>query len=82
MTTGAQTQGLGTFANFGFTLQHDGAMALFLLHEGECIARYSQTGATEESLQKECANHLVIKHGWDGCIWSKEEERKEVNRGL
>jgi len=69
MTTEVQVQGLGTFARWGFTLEHDGA--LFLLHEGELVARFSQTGATEESLQAECARHLVIKHGWEGCLWSR-----------
>ena len=69
MTTQAQVQGLGEFACREFTLEHDGAMAVFLLHEGERIARFIQTGATEESLQEECAKHLVMKHGWDGSLW-------------
>ena len=63
MTTEAQIQGLGEFARWGFTLEPDGAMSIFLLHEGELVGRFSQTGATEESLQAECANHLVMKHG-------------------
>ncbi len=63
MTTQVQIQGLGSFADFGFTLEHDGASAVFLLHEGELVARFSQTGATEESLQAECNKHLVMKHG-------------------
>ena len=68
MTTQAQIQGLGAFSQHGFTLEHDGAMSLILLHEGEFVARFIQTGATEESLQAECANHLAMKHGWDGCV--------------
>ena len=71
MTTEAQAQGLGEFACRGFTLEHDGAMAVFLLHEGELVGRFSQTGATEDSLQEKCVRHLVMKHGWDGCIWQK-----------
>ena len=74
MTTQAQVQGLGAFSQRGFTLEHDGAMSLLLLHEGEFIAQFIQTGATEKSLHEECARHLVIKHGWDGCLW-------EVNHG-
>ena len=58
MVTKVQIQGLGEFARQGFTLEHDGAMAVFLLHEGELVGRFSQTGATEESLQAECARHL------------------------
>lgn len=73
MTTQVQVQGLGPFDQWGFTLEHDGTMALFLLHEGERIVRFSQTGATEESLQAECSKHLVMKHDWDGCL------RKEAN---
>ena len=75
MTTEVQIQGLGEFARRGFTLELDGAIAVFLLHEGEPVARFSQTGATEESLQEECAKHLVMKHGWDGCL------KKETNHG-
>jgi len=71
MTTQAQIQGLGEFANRDFTLEHQGDHVLFLMHEGEQIARFSQLGATEESLQAECARHLVMKHGWDGCLWTR-----------
>lgn len=63
MTTEAQVQGLGEFAHRGFTLEHDGAISVFLLHEGELVATFSQTGATEGSFQHECAAHLVMKHG-------------------
>ena len=69
MTTEAQVQGLGQFGQRGFTLEHDGAMTLFLLHEGKLVARFSQIGATEESLQEACALHLAKYHGWDGCLW-------------
>ena len=69
MATQAQFQGLGPFEQQGFTLQHDGAMALFLFHEGERIARFSQVGATQGSLQHECVLHLVMKHGGNGCLW-------------
>ena len=71
MTTEVQIRGLGEFGRQGFTLDHDGAMTVFLLHEGELVGRFSQTGAIEESLQAECANHLVMKHGWDGCLWKQ-----------
>ena len=74
MTTEAQVQGLGPFEQREFTLEHDGAMAVFLLHEGERVARFMQTGATEESLQGECSRHLVMKHGWDGCLYQSEED--------
>jgi len=46
-------------------------MAVFLLHEGELVGRFSQTEATPHSLQEECAKHLVMKHGWDGCLWTR-----------
>jgi len=75
MVTEAQRQGLGTFVNFEFTLEHDGAMAIFLLHEDQLVARFSQLGATEQSLQKECANHLAMEHHWDGVLWSGKERR-------
>jgi hypothetical protein len=32
-------------------------------------------GATEGSLQHDCARHLVMKHGWDGCLWEKKGEK-------
>ena len=74
MTTQAQVQGLGPFAQQEFTLEQDGAIAVFLLHEGELVARFSQTGVTEKSLQEECALHLTKCHGWDGCIYQREED--------
>ena len=72
MTTKAQVQGLGEFANRGFTLKHLGCEVVLLLHAGETIASFYQTGATEGSLQNECAKHLVMKHGWDGCLWDTD----------
>ena len=69
MTTEAQVQGLGEFGRRGFTLEHLGCEVVVLLHEGEMVGRFYQTGATEESLQAECSKHLVMKHGWDGCLW-------------
>lgn len=65
MTTAAQRQGLGKFADMGFTLLHPDDHIVELHHEGEFVGRFSQLGATEKSLQAECANHLVKKHGQD-----------------
>lgn len=62
MTT-AQVQGLGEFARFGFTLERPDNDTMELHHKGEFVARFSQLGATEESLQAECARHLAEKHG-------------------
>ncbi len=64
MTTESQVQGLDQFARWGFTLAHPDDHMVELLHEGELVARFSQSGATKESLQKECTQHLVIEHGW------------------
>ncbi len=69
MPTKAQSQGVGMFADRGFALQHLGCEVVLLLHEGELVARFSQTGATEESLQAKCAKHLAMCHGWDGTLW-------------
>lgn len=66
MTTQAQVQGLGKFAQRGFTLEHpDGDQIVTLNHQGELVARFSQTGATEQGLQEECARHLAMEHGGD-----------------
>jgi len=75
MTTEVQVLGLSEFARWGCTLQHLDDHILLLLHEGERIATFSQTGATGESLQAECANRLVMKHGWDGSIWNRKEDK-------
>ncbi len=77
MPTQAQIQGLGEFGRRSFTLEHDGSMAVFLLHEGKLVGRFSQIGTSEKSLQKECALHLAKCHGWEGNLWS----RKEANEG-
>ncbi|GAJ13639.1 unnamed protein product [marine sediment metagenome] len=71
MTTQAQRQGLGQFIRWGFTLEPPTDHVVELQHQGELVARFSQTGATEQSLQAECARHLVMKHGWDGCLWGR-----------
>ena len=76
MTTQAQTQGLSQFTRWGFTLEHLGCEVVLLLHEGKLVGRFYQTGATEKSLQSECAKHLVMKHGWDGCLWSRKNENQ------
>ena len=62
MQTEAQVQGLGEFACQGFTLEHPDDHLLFLMHEDERVAVFSQTGATQESLQEECTRHLEEKH--------------------
>ena len=67
MATQVQVQGLGEFARRGFTLEHPDDDEVVLMHEGERVASFIQTGATEESLQADCSKHLVVKHGWDGC---------------
>ena len=69
MLTEAQTQGVGSFASHGFTLETPDDHVVFLFHDGERIAVFSQTGAAEESIQAECARHLAMKHGWEGVLW-------------
>jgi len=73
MTVEAQVQGLGAFARWGFTLEHPDDHLLLLMQEDQLVARFSQTGATEQSLQEECAKHLALHHHWDGCLWSRNE---------
>ena len=62
MTPQAQIQGLGQFAHRGFTLEHPDDHVLFLKHDGERLAVFSQTGATPESLQAECTRYLAESH--------------------
>lgn len=71
--TEAQVQGLGEFSRRGFTLEHPDDHIVALCHQGELVARFSQLGATKESLQDECTTHLVKCHGWDGCLWPGKE---------
>ena len=66
---------LGPFAERGFTLEPDGDDIVFLLHEGETIARFSQTGATERTIQAEAAIHLAKEHAWDGCLIEQVQKR-------
>lgn len=61
MTVEVQS-GLGEFANWGFILELPDDHLMFLMHEGEQVAVFSQTGATEQSLQAECARHLALCH--------------------
>jgi hypothetical protein len=69
MSTEVQRRGLGIFADLGFSLEHEGSITVCLHHEGEFVARFSQTGATEDSLQGSCIDHLIKEHGWDGTIF-------------
>jgi len=74
MTTDMQTQGLGEFARWGFTLEHPDDHIVELHHDGEFVDRFSQLGATEESLQAKCALHLVENHNSDSRLWPRIEE--------
>lgn len=76
MVTQAQVQGLGEFAHRGFTLEHPDDDEVVLMHEGERVASFIQTGVTEASLQNECAKHLVMKHGSYGK--NKTEETQGI----
>lgn len=72
MTTKAQVQGLGLFAQQGFTLEHPDDHVVILKHESETLVIFSQLGATQESIQAECANHLALCHHWNSCLWQGE----------
>ena len=65
----AQYWGVGMFARQGFSLNHPDDHVVVLRHEGEQVARFSQLGTTKESIQAECARHLVMRHGWSGELW-------------
>lgn len=53
---------LGTYYELGFDLVTPDDDVLFLLHEGERIAIFSQTGATGESIRSCCSSHLLVNH--------------------
>ncbi len=59
MKQGKNREGLGKFSRWRFTLEYPDDHVVLLTHEGELVARFSQLGVTEGSLQKECARHLV-----------------------
>jgi len=77
MVTELQTQGLGEFARFNFTLKYPGDHTLELHHDNILVARFNQTKVTEEKLQEECILHLTREHGWDGCLWSNAEKKAD-----
>lgn len=72
MTTEAQIQGLGTFANFGFTLEHLDDHVVILLHKGELVGRFSQIGSQREKPSKGVCSSLG-KVPWNGCLWTRKE---------
>ena len=45
----------------GFSLCHPDDHVVLLMHEGEQVAIFSQTGATRESIEAECEKHLSEK---------------------
>ena len=46
----------------GFSLCHPDDHVVLLMHEGEQVAVFSQTGATRESIEMECEKHLLEEH--------------------
>ena len=50
MSDRTDIEALGDFAQKGFTLEHDGDHIVYLMHQGESIARFSQTGASSREL--------------------------------
>jgi hypothetical protein len=63
MSDRSNAEGLGEFAGKGFTLEEDGDEFVFLMHEGETIARFAQCGAIPEEIQKEASLHMAVEHG-------------------
>jgi hypothetical protein len=53
---------LGPFSQLGFDLVAPDDHFLFLLHEGEQIAVYSQTAAASESIRRQCSLHMLTSH--------------------
>jgi len=81
MTTQAQIQGLGEFAQRGFSLEHPDDHIVELRHEGKFVARFSQLGTTDKSLQDECARHLIDKHGWRNWQrWQREQSENQQDQ--
>lgn len=66
----AQIPFLSEYVRWDFTLVHPDDHVVELYHQSELVARFSQLGTTKESLQVECARHLAIEHGCNGCIES------------
>ena len=46
----------------GFSLCHPDDHVVLLMHEGEQVAVFSQTGATRESIEAEYKKHLLEEH--------------------
>ena len=69
MTKQARLQGLGVYATLGFTLERIDDDTIELHHQGEFITRFSQKGATPESLAEVSLNHLKEKHPDDTKYW-------------
>ncbi len=61
-TSNYKTQALGNYYDLGFDLTTPDDHALFLLHEGERIAIFSQNGATPDSIRSRCSSHLLVNH--------------------
>ncbi len=55
-------QCLGNYLQLGFRLEIPDDHVLFLVHEDERIAVFSQAGARAEDIQKKCAWHMLAEH--------------------
>ncbi len=53
---------LGDYYKLGFDLVTPDDDVLFLFHESERIAIFSQFGATTDSIRGRCSGHLLVNH--------------------
>ncbi len=53
---------LGDYYKLGFDLVTPDDDVLFLFHESERIAIFSQFGATTDSIRGRCSSHLLVNH--------------------
>jgi len=80
MKQGKTSEVLGEFSRWGFTLEYPDDHVVLLTHEGELVARFSQLGATEASLQKECARHLVTHPLGERAKIRQKDRKTETHR--
>lgn len=66
----------------GFSLSYPDGHVVLLIHEGERVAVFSQSGVTREAIDAECENHLSREHDLNQISFVDEmKDQPRVGQG-
>ena len=69
------------FRKRGFSLSYPDDHVVLLIHEGQQVAVFSQTGATREAIDAECENHLSREHDLNQINFVEMKDQQHIGQG-